>query len=290
MKNYREYDRATLDRLYSPEIGVANVESLRSQYRADSDKVRSVLKTRLDVAYGPGPAQKLDIYLTDKPRAPILVFIHGGAWRGSNKSERAFPALVFSRAGAIFISIEYPLAPAVSVDEIVRQAYEAIVWIHRNAESFGGDPARIHVSGNSAGAQLAAMILGADWKSNGIPETVCAGGCLISGIFDLEPLRLGGYNEWLKLDPGAAARNSPILHLPARGCPLVVAAGRDETSEFVRQSLEYFNAWVDRGFDGALMIMPRHNHFSIIGELGNPASLLCQAALHQMGLGPGGRR
>ena len=66
----------------------------------------------------------------------------------------------------------------------------------------------------------------------------------------------------------------------------MVAVGRDETSEFIRQSVEYFAAWVEYGFHGELMVMPGLHHFSIIGELGNPASPLFQAILNQMGLGP----
>jgi arylformamidase len=286
MKSYRDYDPATLARLYDPEAGVADAAECRERYKAESDRVRSYLKSRLDVAYGPAPDQRLDLYLTDRERAPILVFIHGGGWRASNKRERAFPALPLARAGAIFISVEYPLAPGITLDEMVRQVREAIVWIHRNAATIGGDPNRIHLSGNSAGGHLGAILLATEWRDHGLPENALAGACLVSGVFDMRPIRFTSYNEALRLDEETAARFSPLLHLPERGCPLIVAVGRDETTEFVRQSVEFFEAWVEKGFHGELIVMPKLHHFSIIGELGNPASPLFQAILNQMGLGP----
>jgi len=278
MKSYRDYDPAELARLYNPELGVTDAAACRERYAAESQLVRTRLKSRLDVAYGAGPDQRLDAYLTDQPRAPILAFIHGGGWRGSNKDERAFPALPLTRAGAIFISIEYPLAPGVTLDEMVRQVSESITWVHRNAEALGGDPGRIHLAGNSAGGHLGALLLAADHA--------IAGAALISGVFDMRPIRFTSYNEALRLDEATAARLSPLLHLPEHGCPLIVAVGRDETAEFIRQSVEYFEAWIERGFHGELMVMPQLHHFSIIGELGNPASPLFQAILNQMGLGP----
>jgi arylformamidase len=286
MKSYRDYDPATLARLYNPELGVADAAECRDRYRAESDLVRARLKTRLDVAYGAGAEQRLDVYLTERPRAPLLVFIHGGGWRGSNKNERAFPALAMTRAGAIFISVEYPLAPGVTLDEMVRQVRESMAWIYRNAEQIGGDPNRIHLAGNSAGGHLGAILLATRWQDYGLPEHIVAGACLVSGVFDMRPIQFSSYNEALRLDEESAARLSPLLHLPGRGCPLIVAVGRDETAEFVRQSVEFFEAWVEAGFHGELMVMPKLHHFSIIGELGNPASPLFHAILNQMGLGP----
>ncbi len=278
MKAYRDYDPAELARLYNPELGVIDAAECRARYKAESELVRARLKSRIDIAYGPGPDQRLDVYLTERPRAPILAFIHGGGWRAGNKDERAFPALPFTRAGAIFISIEYPLAPTVTLDEMVRQVSESTAWIHHHAEALGGDPARIHLAGNSAGGHLAALMMATD--------STIAGATLISGVFDMRPIRFTSYNEALRLDEGTAARLSPLLHLPKRGCPLTVAVGRDETSEFIRQSIEFFEAWIEQGFHGNLMVVPQMHHFSIIGELGNPASPLFQAILNQMGLGP----
>lgn len=222
---------------------------------------------------------------------PILVFIHGGGWRGSNKSERAFPALPLARAGASFVSVEYPLAPGVALDEMVRQVRERSFWVHRNAEAIGGDPNRIHLAGNSAGGQLGGRPSRRDPAGHAVARLRITGAGFCGGLFGQRRVRYAAdtlylHNEALRLDEETAARLSPLLHLPERGCALIVVVGRDETTEFIRQSVEFFEAWIENGFHGELMVLPKLHHFSIIGELGNPTSPLFQAILNQMGLGP----
>lgn len=286
MNGFRNYGADALELQYDPEAGVAGVKECLERYAAESRELRASHRTKLDVAYGPGPSQRLDIYLAEygERSVPIQVFVHGGAWKGSTKEDRAFAAGAFCPAGAAFIALEYPLAPAVALDEIVQQVREGIAWIYRNAATFGADPARLYVSGSSAGAHLCAMVLATDWKKFGLEPGVVAGATVISGIFDLEPLRLTTGYAHLKLDRESTERNSPIHHLPERGCPLIVAVGRSETAEFVRQSLDYFRAWTDRGFCGYAMVLDGHHHFSIMGEMSRRESPLYRAMAAQMGL------
>ena len=282
---YRNYGPEALELQYDPEAGVAGVKECLDRYANESRRLRASHPAKLDVAYGPGPAQQLDIYLAEHgERAPIQVFVHGGAWKGSSKEDRSFPASAFCSRGAAWIGLEYPLAPAVALDEIVQQVREGIAWIYRNAATFGADPSRLYISGSSAGAHLCAMVLATDWKRFGLAPGVIAGATLISGIFDLDPLRLTRGYAHLALDPESVARNSPIHHLPERGCPLIVAVGRAETAEFVRQSVDYFRAWTDRGFAGHFMVLDGHHHFSIMGEMSRHESPLHRAMLAQMGL------
>lgn len=288
MEVYRNYDLPALEKQYNPETAVPDFGQYLARYATESARVRQSLPARLDAAYGCGPANKLDIFLTDRPAAPIQVFIHGGGWRGSSKNDRAFPAESYCRAGAAWIAMEYPLAPSVTLDEMVRQVRDGLAWIHRNAESFGGDSARIHVTGNSAGGHLAAMLIGTEWRAQyGLPANLIAGATLISGIYDMEPLRLTSANGWLNLDAAAAARNSPIRNLPEHGCPIVVAVGSNETDAFRRQAADYFDTWRERGFPGRLMVLDGHHHFSIIGEVSREGSPLCDAIFEQMGLAGG---
>src|SRR3989442_127627 len=98
-----------------------------------------------------------------------------------------------------------------------------------------------------------------------------AGSIAISGIYDLEPIRLNYLNEKLRLDEAEAARNSPILHLPSGASPLVVTVGLGELPELIRQSEEYARAWQQHGLSGEYLPLARHDHFSIREQ---PASLL----------------
>ena len=170
-----------------------------------------------------------------------------------------------------------------SNDEIV---VPAVAWLYRNAGCFNADPQRLYVSGHSAGGHLTAMILATDWPSfAGIPDGAVKGGCAISGVFDLEPVRLTFLNEDLGLDAESAARNSPAHHLPSRGAPLIVAVGGDESAEFLRQSRDFAAAWSAKGHACELLEIAGEHHFEIVEALADAEAPLSRALLRQMGVG-----
>jgi hypothetical protein len=104
-----------------------------------------------------------------------------------------------------------------------------------------------------------------------------AGGIAISGVYDLEPVRLNYLNDKLRLDEAEAARNSPIRHLPSHAAPLVVSVGLGELPELIRQSEEYWAAWQAKGLRGQYLPLPGHDHFSILEELARPSGRLFTA-------------
>jgi len=257
-------------------------EALR-QFSEASRKTRRRRQAKLDVAYGDGPAERLDIFLSETPRAPIIVFIHGGGWRASSKEDRSFPADVFCAVGAIWISLEYPLAPAARLDEIVEAVRGGLAWVYRHAPSFGGDPNRIHLCGNSAGGHLAGMALATDWEARGLPGDLIKGGTTISGVFQMVPLLRSPANGWLHMDIDVAVRNSPIFDLPDHASSLICAVGADEPPEFIEQSEVFAAVWRNKGYPSLFLSMEGRNHFSIIAELGKPESPLVKAMLEQIG-------
>jgi arylformamidase len=126
----------------------------------------------------------------------------------------------------------------------------------------------VFVAGHSAGGHLTAMAM---------DDPRVAGGVAISGIFELEPIRLNYLNDKLRLDPDEAERNSPIRYLPDRASPLVVTVGLGELPELIRQSEEYAAAWQARGLRGRYLPLPSHDHFSILEELAQPGGALVKA-------------
>lgn len=127
------------------------------------------------------------------------------------------------------------LAPEYRLDEI-GQVRRGIWWLVEHARDLGVDSRRITLAGSSAGAHLVLMALLDGWMPAGMhPADVFAGAILLSSVYDLEPVRLTYVNEPLGLDADAAARLSPIRHLPDRLPPLVIARGGAETAEFARQ-------------------------------------------------------
>lgn len=181
--------------------------------------------------------------------------------------------------------VDYALMPQVRLDEIVRQCRASVAWTRANAATFNADPDRIFVSGHSAGGPLTAMIMATDWLAfSGAPTNPVKGGCALSGIFDLEPVRLCYIQGTLGLSDDEAKRNSPIHRVPNTGVPLIAVVGSDESNEFHRQNLALCHTWNAASNDGQLLVRPDMNHFTIVGEFAEPTSSLAAAVASQKGL------
>jgi acetyl esterase/lipase len=265
---YRGMDRAQLDAAYNNGAAVANVDAIRADWDARSMRVRQGRHGHLDLAYGTAPRQRLDLFLADRPRAPTLMFIHGGYWQMNDKERFAFVAEGPLARGINVAVVEYTLAPEARMDLIVEEIGGSIAWLSKHLGDHGADPARIYVSGHSAGGHLTAMAMNL---------AAVKGGLAISGLFDLEPIRLNYLNDKLGLDPAEAHRNSPMFHFPPTSAPLVVAYGTAELPELCRQSIDYAKAWTERGLPGRLLPVAGADHFSILESLSEADGALTRA-------------
>ena len=229
---YRGLNRTALDAAYNntEAVGIAKRDQYVAARVARSDAFRRAHAGRIDLRYGNGPRQRLDVFPCGTAGAPTLVFIHGGYWQQNDKEPFAFIGEGLLPAGFNLAVVEYTLAPAARMDAIVAEIRASVAWVADHAKELGGDPGRVFVSGHSAGGHLTAMAM---------TDARVAGGLAISGIYDLEPIRLNYLNEKLGLDSAEAQRNSPMLHLPPRSAPLVVAVGLGELPELIRQSSEF---------------------------------------------------
>ncbi len=282
---WRGYTRAGLDAQYQvSEPATPEREAERERVALENARVRGALECRLDVAYGHSPAETLDIFPARQAGSPIVVFIHGGYWKQFSKADESQYADIFVPAGAAYVSIDYALAPVVSLDEIVRQCRTAITWIANTGRSFGGDPTRIHLIGRSAGGHLAAMMLATEWETLSLPGDPIAGATLISGLYELEPIRLSFVNHWTRLDAPAARRLSPSARLPRAPLPLIVSWGGAETDEFRRQSIDYADLCQARGHDVTRIEIPGARHAGSRAELTRRDRPLLKAVLAQCGL------
>jgi arylformamidase len=267
---YRGMDRAQLDAGYNNGAAVPARDRIIADWRARSAAVRRQHGDRLDLAYGDSPRERLDLILAAAPQAPTLAFIHGGYWQMNDKEDYAFFAESTLPHGVNLAVIEYTLAPAARMDRIVAEVRRAVGWLAEHLADYGADPARLYVAGHSAGGHLTASV---------IPLRTVRGGIAISGIYDLEPIRLNYLNEKLGLDEAEAERNSPLLHFPAMAGELVVAYGTGELPELCRQSIDYAQAWVERGLPGHLLPVDGADHFTILEALASPDGPLMQALL-----------
>jgi len=282
---FRDYDRAALDAEYNNRVKVKDALEWMARFGAESARARAELPLSFDVPYGVHHGERLDVFPAANPGpAPVHVFIHGGYWQRMDKADFCFVVRAPRPAGALTVVLNYGLVPSVDLDEVVRQCRAAVAWIHRHARRWGGDPGRITVSGHSAGGHLVAMLLATDWTALGAPGDAVKAGCAISGLYDLEPIRLCYLNEVLALTPEVARRNSPVHLAPASRAPLILAVGAAEGAEYHRQSTDLAAAWRPRGVSVEVMDLEGHDHFSIVAELQSPFSPLARAIQRQLGL------
>ena len=179
---FRHYDRAALDAEYNNRAKVKDAMDWIARYGAESARARAELPIRFDVPYGAHHAERLDVFpAAGAAPAPIHVFVHGGYWHRLDKADFSFVVRGLRPAGAVTVVVNYGLIPAIDMDTLVRQCRTAVAWVHAHAAEIGGDPARIFVSGHSAGGHLTAMLLATDWTTLGRPADVLKGGVAIRG-------------------------------------------------------------------------------------------------------------
>jgi len=279
------YTQAELDAQYDQRSLVPDVTPYLTFWSEESRKVRESLECVIDVSYGPSEEEKLDIFPPSASSAPVHVNLHGGAWRMLTKEHAGFPARNLFPAGACYVALNFALATQVTIDEMVRQVRSAMAWIYANIADYGGDPARIFVSGHSSGAHLTGMLLATGWRPGaGLPEDLIKGAILLSGTYDLEPVRLSARNRYLHLDEGAARRNSPIHLIPDHGPPIFAGWGEGELDEFKRQGKGFAAAWAKKGLAVTVEEFQGYNHFDVSSAFADPSSPIVRAALAQMSL------
>jgi len=239
-----------------------------------------------DITYGGSAIERMDLLRPTASNAPVLVFIHGGYWQRLDKDHYAFALEPLVAAGALVATVNYPLCPDVSLDTLVDRVRAACAWVWRNINDYGGNPESLHVAGHSAGGHLAAMMAVTDWQEfqDGLPRDMVKSIVPISGLFDLEPIRLTSLNKAVRMDSEMAKHNSPLFMMPTASLSVTVVVGGEETDELRRQSLELTEAWRGKPSSIEHIVSPGHDHFSVIETMVEPDSLLTCAILRHLNL------
>jgi len=282
-----DMDQKELDDAYDQSVWAPNREHVGKRRRLASEQTLARIGAPERVAYGPTEIEKLDIYKTKRANAPIHIFIHGGAWRGGLAKEFAFPAEMFMLAGAHYVVPDFVWVQDAggSLMPMADQVRRAVAWVYKNAARFGADPSRLYISGHSSGAHLAGTVLITDWQNKfGLPSDIVNGALLISGMYDLKPVRLSARSEYVKFDDATEHALSTQRHLDKLNTPVIVAYGTLETPEFQRQSRDFAAVLKAAGKPVQLIVGEGFNHFEMQETLGNPFGLAGRAALEQMQL------
>lgn len=265
---------------YDARAMIADHPRIFTRWQKESRRVRRSQAALLDIAYGDSPGERLDFFPARAAGAPLLVFIHGGWWRSLDKSDFSFVAPAYTEAGFNVVLTNYTLAPEASIEDIVRQQLRALAWLYRNAEGYDADAGRIVLTGHSAGAHLAAMLMAAQWPhyAPDLPADLIKAGILLSGLYDLEPLPYADFvNVDLRLTPDAARRVSPALLPQAHPVPFLTAVGGLESDEFRRQTALIRQLWP--AGHRAEIPLPDANHLTACDAFADASSPLCKATI-----------
>lgn len=275
-KLWRDWDQEGLDRELNLRARWPHHPEYFRAWASNSQRARERLTHRFDLAYGPTRGQKLDFFPAAGPApAPLLVFIHGGYWQGLDKSDFSYLAPAFVEDGIAFASLNYDLAPQVSLATMVQQIERALAWLAERAAELGCDAQRLVLAGHSAGGHLATivMIREALAAADGGPRPLVAAGCSISGVYDLVPIRRSYHQQVVRITESEAQTLSPLRRQPASLAPLVVAVGDQETEEFLLQQDALVSQWRTLGLPIEALSLPGANHFEAVdalGERGHP--------------------
>lgn len=281
-KSPEEIEHLNLE--YLPRLTVPNAEEYFDAAARRSANARDRMTCHIDIPYGATELQRLDIFPTPNPDAPVLIFIHGGYWRALDKSVYCDIAGPFVAAGATVVIPNYDLCPAVTIADIVDEMRRCLNWTYANIANFHGNPARIFLSGHSAGGHLTGMMMATDWQAEGLPRDLLKGAVPISGLFDIEPHRHTDLQADIRLTEEAAAALSPQnLPLTAR-CPVICAVGGGESASFHRQSKDFTEKCRAEGLPCDYLELDKDNHFDITDRLHRPGDPLTRALKRLMGI------
>ena len=283
-----DMDQAALDAAYDQSVYAPNFRQVLDRYAANSRLTRQALGNPLRYPYGAMEIEALDIYRTGRSgRSPVLIFLHGGAWRAGLARDYAFPAECFVRAGAHFVVPDFSWVQDRGGDlmAVADQIRRSIAWVARNANTFGGDPERLFIAGHSSGAHMSAVALTTDWAGAfGLPADLLKGGLLVSGPYDLMPVRLSARSSYVRLTDESEAALSPQRHIAALRAPVVVVHGALETPEYQRHARDFAAAVAAAGKPVQSIRGEHYNHFEIAETMANPYGLAGRAGLQLLGL------
>lgn len=279
-----DLDQKALDDAYDQTVYAPNFAQLNQRREANSAAVRERLGPPRRVSYGETPIEQLDVYGPPRSGAPILVLIHGGAWRTGLAKDFADGIEPVVRAGGHCVIPDFINVIDAGGDlfPMVDQVRRAIAWVAKNAEDFSGGSRRIYLFGRSSGAHLAAAALITDWSAYGLKDDPVTGAILSSGMYDLKPVRLSKRSAYINFTDEMEAALSPQRHVARINCPVVIAYGTCETPEFQRQARDFAKSLKTAGRSVRLLRGEGYNHFELPETLANPYGLLGRATLGLM--------
>jgi arylformamidase len=284
---WMDMDQHELDEAYDNDVYAFNARSLRVRRVYNNGFSRAALDAPMRFAYGPAAIEKLDIYRSKRPNAPVLIFLQGGSWRGGARAAQfATYAEPYVKAGANFVVVDFSDVRKTGGDlfPLVDQCRRAVAWTFRNAASFGGNADAIYICSRSSGSHLASCVLITEWEKQGLPRNIVKGAVMGSGMYDLAPVRLSQRSKFVAFTDAMVQELSAIRHVDRVHTPVVLGVGALETPEFQRQARAFAAALKAAGKPVELIVAPGYNHYETGETLAHPYAVLGRAIMKMTGL------
>ncbi len=267
---------------FNPRRAVPNVDEHAARTQLLSQQARQRHEGIYNLRYGPGPLAKLDVFKAAQDHAPVHVFLHGGYWRGRDKSDFSYLADALLPHGITTVVMNYDLCPHVELPAIVDQVAQGLAWVHDHAADWGADPKRYSASGHSAGAHLIAAVLARHDQATSVPMGMPSSAVLISGVYELEPVLSISVNAEIRLRPDQVAAMSPMRHLPCKPVRLAVAVGGAETQGFVEQSKRFAATCAAQGADARFIAYEACDHYTVMRHFESPQGELTRLVVRDL--------
>lgn len=283
---YADFTQADLDAQYNNRARFPDYEKHFESWTRRSETTRQSLPCELDIATGDSQFERIDVFPSASPCAPIYVFIKGGYWYSLDKSHYSYVAEGMRPHGITTVTNNFGLAPDHDMDTIVRHNRSTLAWLWHNADQLGADRNRIYIGGHSAGGHLGMVLLGTDWSAIDplLPKNLVKGVCSIGGLHDLEPIRRSFLNKKLHITEKQARLLSPVQLDYSIPAPLLLIAAVDESPELHRQTRIMQDVWERLGYPVETIVPPNLDHFSVVNDLRDPECPLVLRQLEQMRL------
>jgi arylformamidase len=283
---FRDLDQVDIDEGYDNDVYAFNARNLGERRVFNNRIAQRVLDKPERVKYGEAEIERLDFYKTKRTNAPVLIFIHGGSWRGGRAEQFTTYAEPYVKAGANFAVLDFTNVKETGGDisPMADQCRRAVAWTYRNAAKYGGNPEQMYLISRSSGSHLASCVLITEWEKQGLPRNILKGAVMGSGMYDLAPVRLSKRSSFVKFTDAMVQELSAIRHVERIHTPVVIGVGAFETPEFQRQAREFAAALKAAGKPVELIVAPGYNHYEIGETIGHPYAVLGRATLDMMGL------
>lgn len=227
-----------------------------------------------DLAYGPDPRNKLDIYTPKDaaPDAPVVVFFYGGSWVSGSRGDYAFVGEALASRGIVAVLADYRLYPQVHYQELLRDSAQAVGWTRAHIRQYGGNPGKLYVMGHSAGAYNAAMLaLDPKWlAAAGTTPSIIKGWIGLAGPYDFLPIEDPEVKPVFYF-PNSPPDSQPINHVSAASPPALLIASVDDTEVNPQRNTGGMASRLRaQGVSVREVYFSRTSHRTLVGALARP--------------------